>query len=44
LPEHDITLICEPVPGFLVKMVEDGGLLPHLKKRLAGKPAAKETT
>ncbi|MEN3293380.1 MAG: 3-isopropylmalate/(R)-2-methylmalate dehydratase small subunit [Burkholderiales bacterium] len=44
LPEHDITLTCEPVPSFLMEMVEDGGLLPHLKKRLSRERGAKETT
>ena len=28
------TLACEPIPGFLLDMVEAGGLLPQLKKRL----------
>ena len=27
-------LACEPIPGFLLDMVEAGGLLPQLKKRL----------
>ncbi len=26
---------CEPVPAHLIAMVRDGGLLPHLQKRLA---------
>jgi len=26
---------CEPIPGFLLAMVNDGGLLPHLEKKLA---------
>ena len=29
-------LSCEPVPGFLMAMVRDGGLLPHLEKKLKG--------
>ena len=29
------TLPCDPIPGFLLDMVEAGGLLPQLKKRLA---------
>lgn len=29
-------LTCEPVPRHLLEMLNDGGLLPHLKKRLAG--------
>ena len=28
------SLACEPVPGFLMQIVRDGGLLPHLEKRL----------
>ena len=28
-------LACDPIPGFLLDMVEAGGLLPQLKKRLA---------
>ena len=27
-------LACEPIPGFLLDMVEAGGLLPQLKQRL----------
>ncbi len=27
-------LPCEPIPPFLLEMVQAGGLLPHLKKRL----------
>ena len=30
----DATLACEPIAGFLLDMVEAGGLLPQLKKRL----------
>ena len=25
---------CEPIPGFLMEMLRDGGLVPHLEKRL----------
>lgn len=28
------TLACEPIPPHLMDMVRDGGLLPHLEKRL----------
>jgi 3-isopropylmalate/(R)-2-methylmalate dehydratase small subunit len=28
------TLACEPIPAFLLDLVEAGGLLPQLKKRL----------
>ncbi len=31
-------LACAPIPGFLLDMVEAGGLLPQLKKRLEKKP------
>ena len=27
-------LACEPIPPFLLNIVRDGGLLPHLEKRL----------
>jgi 3-isopropylmalate/(R)-2-methylmalate dehydratase small subunit len=27
-------LACEPIPGHLMQMVRDGGLVPHLEKRL----------
>ncbi len=29
------TLGCEPIPAFLMTIIRDGGLLPHLEKRLA---------
>lgn len=28
------TLVAEPVPAFLMQIIRDGGLLPHLEKRL----------
>ena len=28
-------LECEPIPAFLMQMVRDGGLVPHLEKRLS---------
>jgi 3-isopropylmalate/(R)-2-methylmalate dehydratase small subunit len=31
------TLDCEPIPAFLMSIIDDGGLLPHLEKRLAQK-------
>jgi len=34
------TLACEPVPGFLTEMVEAGGLLPLLRRRMAAKKEA----
>ena len=29
------TLSCEPIPPFLMAIINDGGLMPHLEKRLA---------
>jgi len=29
------TLACEPIPAFLMSIIRDGGLLPHLEKKLA---------
>jgi 3-isopropylmalate/(R)-2-methylmalate dehydratase small subunit len=43
LPAFGLTLDCEPVPAFLLEMVEDGGLLPHLRKRLARGAGTKES-
>jgi 3-isopropylmalate/(R)-2-methylmalate dehydratase small subunit len=34
------TLPGEPLPGFLLEMLADGGLVPHLEKRLAAKRGA----
>lgn len=31
------TLACEPIPGFLMSIIRDGGLLPHLERKLARK-------
>lgn len=28
---------CEPLPGFLLGIIEDGGLMPHLQKRFAAR-------
>ncbi len=33
------TLECEPLPEHLVDMIKDGGLIPHLKKKLARQSA-----
>ncbi len=27
-------LVCEPIPDFLMEMLRDGGLVPHLEKKL----------
>jgi 3-isopropylmalate/(R)-2-methylmalate dehydratase small subunit len=32
-------LACEPIPEHLMAMIRDGGLLPHLAKKLKGKAA-----
>ena len=32
-------LTCEPIPAFLMAMVNAGGLVPHLEQRLKGKAA-----
>jgi 3-isopropylmalate/(R)-2-methylmalate dehydratase small subunit len=32
-------LSCEPIPPHLLAMIADGGLLPHLKKKLKGAAA-----
>jgi len=44
LPQHGLALACEPVPAFLMEMVEDGGLLPHLKKRMSRERGARGIT
>lgn len=31
-------LACEPIPAFLMAMLRDGGLLPHLERKLKGNP------
>lgn len=31
------TLKCEPLPAHLVDLIKDGGLIPHLKKKLSKK-------
>lgn len=36
-------LACEPIPAFLMSMVRDGGLLPHLEKKLASGTMRGET-
>lgn len=39
LPDGDV-LRCEPIPPHLIAMLEDGGLMPHLEKRLARQKAS----
>jgi 3-isopropylmalate/(R)-2-methylmalate dehydratase small subunit len=29
---------CDPMPPFLIKLIQEGGLLPSLKKRLSAQP------
>lgn len=43
LPAQGTSLVCEPIPAFLLEMVESGGLLPHLKNRLARNALKKES-
>ena len=38
LNEGATVLDCEPIPPFLMAMLADGGLLPHLEKRLKAHP------
>ena len=35
-----VTLTASPLPQFLLDMISDGGLVPHLEKRFAAKRAA----
>lgn len=35
---------CEPLPGHLMSMIEDGGLIPHLEKKLASKRTTESKT
>ena len=35
-----MTLDASPLPQFLLDMIADGGLVPHLEKRFAAKRAA----
>ncbi|GAA5236026.1 3-isopropylmalate dehydratase [Verticiella sediminum] len=37
-------LICEPLPAHLLTLIHDGGLVPHLEKRLARERAARTST
>jgi len=43
--EGGAALSCEPIPEHLLAMIADGGLLPHLKKKLKGsdRPAGGES-
>ncbi|MEM7429877.1 MAG: 3-isopropylmalate dehydratase [Pseudomonadota bacterium] len=33
LPDQRATVQCEPLPDFLLAMIRDGGLVPHLARR-----------
>ena len=37
-----VTLRATPLPQFLLDMISDGGLVPHLEKRFAAQRAAAE--
>lgn len=39
-----LRLDCEPIPPHLLAMIEDGGLLPHLEKKLARQRAGEESS
>jgi len=41
VPQQGIRLQCTPIPPHLLTLVNDGGLVPHLRKRLA-RPTPKE--
>ena len=32
-----VTYPCVPIPAHLLEMVQDGGLIPHLEKKLAAR-------
>ncbi|MFO1325561.1 MAG: 3-isopropylmalate dehydratase [Burkholderiales bacterium] len=38
LPERGITLACEPLPAHLTAILDAGGLLPWLERRIAAQP------
>jgi 3-isopropylmalate/(R)-2-methylmalate dehydratase small subunit len=40
LPEQQKKITCEPLPPFLLAMIRDGGLVPHLEKRFAAEREA----
>jgi 3-isopropylmalate/(R)-2-methylmalate dehydratase small subunit len=39
-----ITIAAKPLPSFLVAMIADGGLVPHLEKRFAGQRPGNSAT
>ncbi|MBN9425704.1 MAG: 3-isopropylmalate dehydratase [Burkholderiales bacterium] len=34
IPATGVTLPCEPIPAFLLELLNDGGLIPNLRRRL----------
>lgn len=38
VPQQALELRCGPIPEHLLTLVNDGGLVPHLRKRLAQRP------
>ena len=38
VPAQGLHLACTPIPEHLLALVNDGGLVPHLRKRLASRP------
>ncbi len=44
LPQLGLVLHCRPIPDHLLTLVNDGGLVPHLRKRLASRPITPETS
>lgn len=38
VPQQGLRLQCTPIPAHLLTLVNDGGLVPHLRKRLASRP------
>ena len=38
VPQQGLQLQCAPIPAHLLTLVNDGGLVPHLHKRLANRP------
>ncbi len=44
LPERGERIACEAIPPFLLEMVKAGGLLPHLRTRLARERASAAPT
>jgi 3-isopropylmalate/(R)-2-methylmalate dehydratase small subunit len=45
LTSSAMPIACDPIPPFLLEMVQAGGLLPHLKKRLVlSNPISLETS